>query len=504
MRQASLILSLLFSTNLLAQGPSGALGRFKAAFSGGQKTYRTFDDKQRALDAIKRFDSVSVTRALITAYATLEQELTPYAEKRRKLLPRSNSGLTYPLRMKLQPIRNLQDGILDALAMQKANASLQAMMKSLLRSKKNLPLTLQITLANCAGKLDAKELNNLLRKVGKKKDNDEESMVLLKLFTRLGFRAQGAGPWVLQRLQSKNLDVRTEAVLALASLRWPPSLEPLMDRLPKETGRLRDLIADTLAQFTGRSLGPSRKSWRDWLQKEGAPYLSGETELGDTLPTQKKSRPAEGTGTYFDIPQDGASILYVFDVSLSMKAILKRRPGRRGGAAQEKERRIDRLMRELAKALEALTPNKKFNLLGFANRLYRFADKQQPATPKNIESAKTWLKGLQLKFQTNIYDALDLAFYSAGRGSRDRYYPLTVDTIFFLSDGAPTRPKRTVKGRGRGLSGDVPDEILSAVRRWNPLRRIRIHTVGLGIRGPKANGFLRQLAKENGGTYVRR
>ena len=176
----------------------------------------------------------------------------------------------------------------------------------------------------------------------------------------------------------------------------------------------------------------------------------------------------------------------------------------KGGGAGPQDRRIDRLKRELYRALDGLTPTKRFNLLGFANQLFRFTDTQVRATPKNVQEAKTWIAGLGLQFQTNIYDALDLAFYSAGRGSRDRYYPLNVDTIFFLSDGAPTRPRRTTKGRGKGLGQDNPDEILSAVRRWNPLRRLRIHTIGLGIRGAKANGFLRRLAFQNGGTYVRR
>jgi len=377
------------------------------------------------------------------------------------------------------------------------------MLRLLLRSRKNLPLTLQIALANRAGEQSAKDLAKVIAKSKGKKSGDEETLVLLRLFARLGTRAQGAGPWVLARLGSKNPDVRAEAVLALTSLRWPGSIEPLVARLPVEEGRMRDLIADTLARFTGKDLGPSAKSWRGWLEEEGVPYLRGWKELGDKLP--EKRRRAEGTGTYFDIAQDGASILYVFDVSQSMRNQMKRKPQPGDSASSAgKERRFDCLLRELNAALDGLTPNKQFGLLGFANRLYRFSDGQFPATPKNIAKAKAWLAGLKLEFQTNIYDALDLAFYSAGRGSSDRYYALTVDTIFFLSDGAPTRPKTTTKGRGKGLSQDKPEEILSAVRRWNPLRRIRIHTVGLGIRGPLANRLLRGLAEQNGGTYVRR
>ena len=68
----------------------------------------------------------------------------------------------------------------------------------------------------------------------------------------------------------------------------------------------------------------------------------------------------------------------------------------------------------------------------------------------------------------------------AGRGTVDRYYPVVADTIFFLSDGAPT-----IKGSGdkRGLGRDSVEEILAAVQRWNPLGRVVIHSIGLGVRG---------------------
>jgi len=109
---ASLLLGLGIGTPLLAQNQGAALGRFQSAFARDQKTYQTLDQKQAALRALGAFDSARITKALVDAYATLEQELTPYAEKRRKLLPRSKGAVTYPLRMKLQPIRNLQDEIL--------------------------------------------------------------------------------------------------------------------------------------------------------------------------------------------------------------------------------------------------------------------------------------------------------------------------------------------------------------------------------------------------------
>jgi hypothetical protein len=76
-------------------------------------------------------------------------------------------------------------------------------------------------------------------------------------------------------------------------------------------------------------------------------------------------------------------------------------------------------------------------------------------------------------------------------GARDKNYEIGADTIFFLSDGQPNR-------------GDVTDpvQILEEVKRWNELRRVKIHTVGVG--DGHAVAFMRSLAASSGGKYVAR
>jgi hypothetical protein len=250
------------------------------------------------------------------------------------------------------------------------------------------------------------------------------------------------------------------------------------------------------------------------------------------------------TGSYFGIEQKGQAILYVFDVSLSMRQLMEggggpgsgpgggrgRGGGRgqgggrggNGGGQAAGETRWDRCRKELHSALDKLAPRKTFNLLGFANRLRVFSNKMKKATPKNIARAHAWIDSLKLEFETNVHDALELAFYMAGRGAQDRYYEVEADTIFFLSDGAPTIPNP----RARGIQRDDPKQILSAVRRWNVLGRVIIHTIGLGLRGGGMGGgmgggrrgrggggagpggpagtrnFMSKLAAQNGGKFI--
>ncbi|MCU0724297.1 MAG: VWA domain-containing protein, partial [Planctomycetes bacterium] len=92
---------------------------------------------------------------------------------------------------------------------------------------------------------------------------------------------------------------------------------------------------------------------------------------------------------------------------------------------------------------------------------------------------------------TNIYDALKLAFTYAGMGARDKHYDIGADTIFFLSDGQPNRGAVTATAA-----------ILAEVARWNELKRVKIHAVGVGKDHDAA--FMRSLAESSGGTYVNR
>ena len=89
------------------------------------------------------------------------------------------------------------------------------------------------------------------------------------------------------------------------------------------------------------------------------------------------------------------------------------------------------------------------------------------------------------KVTTAAGAALDFAFEMAGPGAFDKNYKSGVDTIFFLSDGAPTDRSA--------------EEILEQLRHRNRLRKIKIHVVAILNHSVR---FLRLLAEQNGGVYT--
>ena len=62
---------------------------------------------------------------------------------------------------------------------------------------------------------------------------------------------------------------------------------------------------------------------------------------------------------------------------------------------------------------------------------------------------------------------------------------MKADAIYLLTDGAPTDAKGRIED---------PERTLEAAREWNALRRVAIHTIGIGAEHNSA--FLRQLGAD--------
>jgi uncharacterized protein YegL len=167
--------------------------------------------------------------------------------------------------------------------------------------------------------------------------------------------------------------------------------------------------------------------------------------------------------------------------------------GGNGGPGPKGKRKIDIARYELARAIGQLPDEARFNIVTFSSDVKVYSPQKMITANKSTkQAAQKFAESLEPQEATNIHDSLEKAFELAGGGKMqvDENYKGSVDTIFFLTDGTPTI--------GKSKDGT---EIANIVKKWNEVRKIRIHCIGIG---KHAEDLLKRLAEESGGTYVKR
>jgi HEAT repeat protein/uncharacterized protein YegL len=311
-------------------------------------------------------------------------------------------------------------------------------------------------------------------------------LLLLRLAEEAAARQAGetALPDLLRLLEDPRWQIRVAVVAALATIGSPEAIEPLIERLAVEPGRLRGDIADALKALTGQDLGISAERWRTWWAANRDRFVrpaGGEAPAGP--PAAPEGEPEAGVPSFYGIRIVSQSILFVIDISGSMnEPVTPQDPART---------KILVAKYELRNAILALSKEARFNIVFYSLEVHQWRKGMVQAGDREKRAAVEFVEAMTADGATNIYGALERAFHVVGMGSRDKNYELGADTIFFLSDGKPT-------------VGDVLDttQILNAVRRWNELRRVKVHAVGVG--GDHDAAFMRELADSSGGVYVNR
>jgi hypothetical protein len=297
-----------------------------------------------------------------------------------------------------------------------------------------------------------------------------------------------------------------------------------------------------------------------WVLNAPAPFVDQESwvellQHGDI--NQKKDTHTITQHRFFGVETDGERICYVLDLSDSMLEPVSpaaRPPGARapvtGGQAapvKKKEKgavpdesdlpwekivsRFDLARENLRISLERLPKDKWFSVIIFGDESKPLATTKSMvrATKANIDHAMEELDAItaesiktkKLMGQTNMHKALRDAFGLTNKGIVEELAYVDAatltegcDTIFLLSDGAPSWDEFAVKDRDYGegkvvkdneskieaprtptliyygpyVEGDwLPDD----VARMNAFRRVRIHCIAIG----EANtGLMRRLA----------
>jgi len=293
-------------------------------------------------------------------------------------------------------------------------------------------------------------------------------------------RAGGMGTYPLLPgfLEDPDWRVRVSAIGACLEIRQREVVGWLVDRLGREKGRLRWDILVALHDLTGKDLGLEARPWSTWWEANRETFQPG--------PRPKKGQgaaPDAGStrASFFKVPILSDRIVFILDLSGSM----------RDPSPEAPLTKLDAARRGMLETIRALDADTRFGIIGLGadeDGEYSMREKKTwrgrlallPASAAARADAEGFIRRLEAKGWTNLYDALEYAFTDP-----------EVDTVFLYSDGGASRGIFFANG-----------EILEHVARMNRFRKIVIHTVEVpGERNPADNRrLLARLAEESGGT----
>ncbi len=323
-------------------------------------------------------------------------------------------------------------------------------------------------------------------------------------------------------LPDKCWQVRSASIEALRNLRPKAAFEPLVDRMAEEAGRLKMDARLVLVYLAGQDLGDDPADWREWwagqAKKQGTEGRI-EQEYSEYAITRRKSVPRK----FFSVKTDSRRIVFILDTSASMNSMCEPfgqeageapQPGHEPGKSvprdpQPKEpgpgrpakgqcTRFSVLVDQLAGTIESFDENVHFNVILFGSDVRSWKDRLEKSTPESRAAAIAFVKSCTPSGETNIFDALAMAFGASLKavrsgtgyldeigGAKGGEFENGPDTVFLLSDGVPNK--------GEITDGD---RIAAEISRANRARRIVVNTIAVG--NFQAD-FLRKIAVQNWG-----
>ena len=482
----------------MAMAPLAAAQTEVRAFTAAFRTPKDISEsaltaRADALRAVATIDNAALADAALDAWARADHALSAVERLRRPALTKPSEEATerlFALRDRLDPLLLQYIALEDLVRRLRDDDARQVLITRMILGQ-GLTAHQRIVIAEQHGSAAAGAEILSIQKLFERARSSAERTILSRAAQRIG--ARGAAALVtplLTILEGNDPALRIEAAHALGSTRSVRAVTPLINALEhldeatdRSTVRERRAIGEALDELTGQTLGTLTGSWRIWLEDHREIIEGGRIPTPPVKPPKTPDTLAK-TSTYFGIPQDGDSLLYVIDVSGSMRSPMTSLGGARSS-------RIATVRKEFASAIQSLPLEKRFDVVLFSTAARRLFRKPQPATTASKARAIDFVAQATADGATNLFDALELSLATAGRHAGSEWFETEADTVFVMSDGDPTRPQGGF---------DSNRMILAATDRWNPAERVVIHGIALG----QDRKLLEQLAARNRGVYVRR
>jgi hypothetical protein len=305
---------------------------------------------------------------------------------------------------------------------------------------------------------------------------------------------EDAVPPLGEALRSPDWPVRAAAAASLKKIESADALPHLILAIGREEGRLREDLRDALVKIGKTNQGLSFERWLRWFERKGEAL---EYERGSLVPD-----PVRPTVVYHGIPTWARKVVFVVDVSESMREVLRANLEKaipeeiRRAGGEELERwkamktKIEWAQAHLEYTIETMAPDVEFGIVTYNHGTTPvFSGRLVPATPENRKSAITRVTSLSPSGTTNLLEALRRSLrIPNGRTELGANLLDGPGTIYFMTDGVSTE--------GAIRKGF---RIFEEIDLLNRARRIRFHCVGVGEHDADLLG---RLASSTGGSYV--
>jgi len=299
-------------------------------------------------------------------------------------------------------------------------------------------------------------------------------------------------------LRAKESAVARAAVRALSGLDRPECVPALVKTRRNADGLLAEELEIALYRFTGNKFFGSGAdvTWSSWWKGQGESWLrNAQAERHDTSKLERK-----GNASFYGIETRSDRIVFVLDRSGSMKEPVPQRAvvtGKVPDSHVPGKTKLEVAKNQLARTIGKINKHVKFAVIFYSHEVdvWKTPPGLVPGEPHNRRDATAWFMRLEPVGSTMTFDALAKALeYAKVGGGRSATDPKGADTIFLLSDGAPTDP-----GGNFALSGEALEAKVQAFLEANRAFGCVVHTIGVG---PLHNArFMKRLAAETGGTY---
>ena len=318
----------------------------------------------------------------------------------------------------------------------------------------------------------------------------------------------------LKALEDSDWRIQAAAIKLCVRGRWKAAIQPLINILKQEEGRLQDDATTALQEITDRDAVGNPDKWQAWWDrvKDGyrVPTLKeikerkrreSEHRVGYDRPRESDYPP------YHGIKTRSRRLLFVLDVSSSMAehVVLPRRD--RKALEHFNERyghlnstiKIDIAREELINMVAGLKSYAKFNIVTFNSDVKRWQKKMVKASGGNRSKAIKYLARLTPtglassgpgRGATNTFEALNASFgLFKGDEFDKKTFKTDADTVFFLSDGQPSVGRIT-----------QPQELLDYFLTVNKRAELVFHTISFGASN---RALMEAIANSSGGQAVR-